>query len=219
MRMPARRRPTPLAALAAALLAAAAAAAPPDRQPVAPARPRGVPVQVVNDDATPVPVVSTGPSEVQVLSLPAVQALLLPSKQPFQRGFYIEVPAGGSTAGTEFEVPAGKRLVLEWVGGSTRVSGWENVRLVLSTTASGATVGHDVATNGYRRDFAGSSPPLNPDLQVRFGQVVKLYADPGTSVVVQALRSETLEITPTGFAVSVSGYLVDCGDDPACPIP
>lgn len=218
MRKAALRRSPVLSAAPLLLLAFATDAAPADTRAAAPAprRPRGVPVQVVNDANAAVPVVSTAPSEVHVLSLPAVQT---PSKVPFQRAFYIEVPAGTLFASTEFGVPAGKRLVLEWVGGSSRVSGWENVRLTVSTTAGGVDADHDVATNGYRREFEGSSPPLNADFMVRFGQMVKLYADPGSFVQIAASRSEILEVTPTGFAVSVSGYLVDCGDDPACPLP
>lgn len=91
--------------------------------------------------------------------------------------------------------------------------------MTVATFASEELVEHELAPSVYRRDFEGSDPPITPDFQVRFAQPVKLYADPGSTVIVTAIRSENLEVTPTGFAVSLSGYLVDCGSDPDCPIP
>ena len=142
-----------------------------------------------------------------------------PAKQPFQREFFIEVPSGAFSASATFTVPVGKRLVIEFVGGTTRLSDWELVRLTLRTTAGGETAGHELAPTTYRRGFEGSDPAVNPDLVIGFSQLVRIYADPGTNVHLTFLRTENREISPAGLAASVSGFLVDCGPDPACPVP
>lgn len=152
---------------------------------------------------------------VRVVNPPAAA----PAKHPFQRSFFIEVPSGSLSATASFIVPAGKRLVIEFVAGNTRLSDWELVRLTLRTTAGGESAGHELTPNTYRRGFEGSDPPVHPDLIIGFSQLVRVYADPGTSVQLTFLRTENREISPAGLAASLSGYLVDCGPDPACPVP
>jgi hypothetical protein len=156
---------------------------------------------------------------VHVVNEPTVNARSLPHKQPFQRSFAIEIPSGTLAASQAFSVPAGKRLVIEWVSGTTRVAATELVRMTLSTTASDEFGVHQIAPSVYKREFPGTEPPITPDFVVAFSQTTKLYADPGSSVGITVIRSEVREITPTVFGVSVSGYLVDCGGDPECPIP
>lgn len=159
-------------------------------------------VRVVNAPDEPVPI--TG------------KVLLGPSKEVFQRDVSIEVPAGSLSHGTTFSVPSGKRLVMEFVSGSTRVDAAELVRVNVRTTAAGEVVSHTVAPSVYRRELPAG---ITPDFIVTFAQSLRLYADPGTTVTVTATRSENQEITPTFFALAVSGYLVDCGPSPGCPIP
>jgi len=176
-----------------------------------------LPVRVVNGASHPLPVVLAAPADVNVLTLPPVESR--PAKTPFQRELYIEVPSGTMSATQSFMVPAGRRLVIEFVAGNTRLSDWEYVRLTLRTIAGGESVGHELAPTTYRRAFEGSQPPYNPDLVIGFSQLVKVYADPGTSVNLTFLRTENREASPAGLTASVSGYLVDCGTDPACPAP
>jgi hypothetical protein len=178
-----------------------------------------VPVRVINGVSRPVPIVSTAPADVNVLSLPAVGSRPAPTRTPFQRGFFIQVPSGTMSASQSFQVPAGKRLVLEFVAGNTRLSDWEYVRLTLWTIAGGESVGHEIAPTTYRRAFEGSDPPVNPDLVIGFSQLVKIYADPGSSVSLSFLRTENREAGSAALTASLSGYLVDCGTDPGCPIP
>jgi hypothetical protein len=141
---------------------------------------------------------------------------IAPSRQVFQKDVSVEVPAGTLTAATTFAVPAGKRLVLEFVSGSTRVDVSELVRVNVLTTAGGDFVSHTVAPSVYRRELAAVA---HQDFIVSFSQSLRLYADPDSTVTVTATRSENEEITPTFFALAVSGYLVDCGAAAGCPIP
>lgn len=178
-----------------------------------------VPVRVTNGAERPVPVVSTSPVDVNVLSLASLQTRPTATRMPFQREFSIQVPTGSMSASETFMVPAGKRLVLEFVAGNTRLSDWEFVRLILRTIASGESAGHELAPTTYRRGFEGSNPPLHPDLNIGFSQLVRIYADPGSSVSLTFLRTEIREAGTAVLATSVSGYLVDCEPEPGCPIP
>ena len=176
---------------------ARAVAAPPPKQ-----------VIVVNTAREPVPVVGTITG--------AVTAAIAPSKEPFQQDVSVLVDAGVLSNTSSFLVPGHQRLVLEYASGNTRVDDKELVRVNVATTAGGVSVTHTLAPDVVRRDF---DAPTTDDFIVTYGQTVRIYADPGTQVSVTATRSENAEITPTFFQLAVSGYLVNCGTTPSCPIP
>ncbi len=165
-------------------------------------------VTVVNTPAAPVPVTVISPNPLPVV-------VMSPVRSPFQQNVSVSIPAGSLSNTVSFSVPSGFRLVIEYVSGSVRVSDKELVRVNVATSVSGTTVNHTIANNVYRRDFEA---PTGDDLIVTYAQSLKLYADPGSTVVVTATRSENGEITPTLFALSLSGYLVECGAGPGCPI-
>src|SRR5687768_2949088 len=139
-------------------------------------------VRVINTEADPVPV--TG----------LVATREVPSRQPFQRDVSIEVPAGASAHSRSFVVPAGKRLVIEFVSGSTRVHVAELVGLNVLTRVAGETVSHSIEPSVYRRELP---PGVQPDFMVTFAQSLRLYADPGSTVTLIAARSENAEILAT----------------------
>src|SRR5688572_2489179 len=94
-----------------------------------------VPVQEAHAaDAKDVRVINTEADPVPVTGLVATQEV--PFRQPFQRNVSIEVPAGAAAASRSFVVPAGKRLVIEFVSGSTRIHVAELVRVNVVTSAS-----------------------------------------------------------------------------------
>ncbi len=165
-------------------------------------------VIVVNTSAEPVPVVGTLSG--------AVTAAIAPSKEPFQQDVSVLVDAGALSNTASFLVPLGKRLVLEYASGNTRVDDKELVRVNVATTAGGSSVTHTLAPEVIHRDFEA---PTTDDFIVTYGQTIRIYADPGTQVSVTATRSENAEITPTFFQLALSGYLVSCGTAPGCPIP
>lgn len=142
---------------------------------------------------------------------PAAEA----TRMPFQRDVSIDVPAGSLTANANVNVPPGQRLVLEYISGSVRVAGEELVRVNVVTAVDGQTVQHTLANQTYQRDF---DPPIPADRILTWGQPLKLYADPGSTVTIVATRSENQEITPTRFDLGLSGYLLECGSGPGCPL-
>lgn len=136
--------------------------------------------------------------------------------QPFQRDVSVEVVSGSLSGSVSFTVPEDRRLVIEYVSGSVRVSDEELVRVNVRTTVGGEDVTHTIPNHVYRRDF---DPPTTDDFIVTYGQVVRIHADPGTQVRVTATRSENAEVTPTFFALAMSGRWIGCGTSPGCPLP
>ena len=97
---------------------------------------------------------------------------------------------------TLITVPAGHRLVIETVTG--RLGGFRGAETlvgpVLQTTVGGVAQRHWLA-----REFAGPHPTLNVDVYLVTHQL-RLYADPGTPVVLEA---------PDAIgSFTISGYLV-----------
>lgn len=123
-----------------------------------------------------------------------------PAKQPFQTSVLSFIEAGSPSGHAFFRVPAGKRLVIEYISGILSVPfGQSIVTFELTTTASRLTANHSVQIS-FAGVLAGSS-------QFTAGQLVKIYADPGTIVGVGAFRNT---YTGTGrVSVTISGYLLD----------
>jgi hypothetical protein len=127
-----------------------------------------------------------------------------PALQPFQNSQVISTPAGLLGGDGTFTVPAGKRLVIEFLSfQGSWPAGQATTRLFIGVCNSGGgqcqtefflpaiSQGPDFGGNSL---FAASSP-------------MRLYADPGTDVTVSVRRNAT---AGTGLAVvAISGYLVD----------
>jgi hypothetical protein len=175
-------------------------------------------VIVANTAANPVPttiqgtlpaisgnVAVTNTPSVNVASLPTVlvQSRDEPARQPFQRfgSFEIEAPAFGGN--DSFTVPAGKRLVIEYVSFRSNILTGANqiVSFSLGNQGGGSiggfgfvpqtTIDSAVSTTGY---IAHES--------------LRAYCDPGTNVSITAIRnstvgSDTVSYTITGFFVNV----------------
>jgi hypothetical protein len=122
------------------------------------------------------------------------------ASQPVQveLGYNSEI---GTTA--PFTVPAGKRLVIEYVGAFYAVPtdpGHQAVDSIsISTQVGSATVGHLVLTYRVQND-----PPPTGFTIYHAGQHLKLYADPGTQVRGEGFPSNT----STG-SVTISGHYVN----------
>jgi hypothetical protein len=117
---------------------------------------------------------------VQIVNTPQAPAPTrqsdLAAFQPVQRTG--NVPAGVSEVAL-YTVPAGKRLVIEYVEGEV---GWK-------TTVGGVTVAY------FPTAPAGAE-----------GQLIRIYADPGTRVFAVRRATSRLGTYPLG---RFSGYLVD----------
>jgi hypothetical protein len=119
---------------------------------------------------------------------------------PFQFTAEIKIPNGTGGQNGGFQVPAGKRLVIEYASGEAFApTGQKCLFSVLTSLA-----GQPVSTRHYLE-----STPLGKfgaQDYFRAGQVVRLYADPGTVVTLRIDRD-----LATGDALarmSISGELV-----------
>jgi hypothetical protein len=108
---------------------------------------------------------------------------------------------GFAASGDGFAVPPGKILVIEHVSVWTRMlTGQRMVRASVRTTSNGQQVTHDI-----RPAFVGAdSGPADVHLA---SEDLRLYADPGTTVLLLVERNTTDGGAPV--EMGVSGYLVD----------
>jgi hypothetical protein len=143
------------------------------------------------------------PAEVVVVNTPAeVIPVSINEPEPFQAAANVTQLSGANAGVLTFPtVPAGKRLVIEYVTASGQVPPGQFVELLnVSTTSGNGAVTHNLLV------FA-QPPAGNGDTVARAAQQVKLYANDGTSVKVIFRRS-----SPAGvafFGATISGYLVN----------
>ena len=98
-------------------------------------------------------------------------------------------------ASSVFTVPVAQRLVIEYVSGQCGVTGQ-----LLAPTPFIQTVTGGVTTSHFITLPTGFIP--SAEVAVQFGQLVKIYADPGTNVTVGLLQQGV------GCGITFSGQLV-----------
>lgn len=131
--------------------------------------------------------------------MPPGHILSTQTKTPVQKAMQIKLNAGdASQVSTIYTVPAGYHMVVEYASIQGSLPPGQVAGLGVLTTAGGDSVLHFVtmASNPY---------PTKPLLGA--GQVVQLYADPGSEVQIQWWRSDNNgegELTAT-----ISGYLFE----------
>lgn len=119
---------------------------------------------------------------------------------PWQHAFRLDWADSVDFASSSYQVPADKRLVIEY--GSFFVylpSSGQTVFVRIRTTIGGSTLLHTVAVQS-RGDYGVLK-------QFEAAHLVKIYADPGSTVTVSAGRLPAVE-TAGGF-MTLSGLLVD----------
>ena len=121
-----------------------------------------------------------------------------PARQPFQRSGEITFAAGEVIAAVEFTVPDGKRLVIEYV--SANISSEEPLFWFTVQTSAGSS--------GGRHFFQPIALPNVPRWHV-ISQQTRLYANPGSTVIIEARRVGTLSLQAASGFVAFSGHLVD----------
>jgi hypothetical protein len=127
-----------------------------------------------------------------------------PPLQPFAQSLSARLQSGRPDIAASFEVPDGKRLVIETVSLLLSLPVGNNYdSFTIETTVGGQPIFTSLFPN---RIFSSNS------VEVAFGitQQLKLYADPGTKVTAHLSQSF---ISPSnyinGFNLVISGYLVD----------
>lgn len=145
-----------------------------------------------------------GPDPVIVTNTPLfMRDVDNPARQPFQMGFPFTMNSGTQQVFQSFTVPAGKRLVIEYVSmGSGSVPVGQHLFIIITTTVGAVGAFHFVAVTPQ-----GSIPPPNAADTFVASQPMRVYADPGTTVTIQMQRDSA--DGACGPNLTVSGYLVD----------
>ena len=110
-----------------------------------------------------------------------VAVVARPATQPFQRQFSLDWPDGEGFATASMQVPAGKRLVIEYASLAAYLQpDGQSMFVRIATTSDGGTAFHTLAVQ-KQEDYG---------VLKQFGaaHLVRIYAEPGTAVQVSAGR-------------------------------
>ncbi len=133
------------------------------------------------------------------------------AQQPVQANADCTSAAGTIGCGINlYTVPQGKRLVIEYASVSTCSLPGQIAVMSLLTTVGGSTTSH----------FVPSTPPapspgsnaigcngVTPSSISSFGQQLRIYADPSSTIGVEVDRDSN--VGNASYTVTMSGYLVD----------
>ena len=125
-----------------------------------------------------------------------------PARNAFQTGVHITIPHAQSSNFAPLAVPAGKRLVVEFVSVHGNVLHGRTLLVHVSASGDVGAVNHEIALNDPR--------PLGNDIYTA-SQPVRIYAEPNAGLVFRALHSGALsgpEID-SEVSINISGYFVD----------
>lgn len=181
----------------------------------------GVNVTVTNDSSNPVPVAIQGTStvsgNVSVTNTPNVnvvnEALVRNSDNPALQPVHVKAIARLSVDGSwvfggalAYEVPAGKRLVIEHVDGTGFLAGAGTTgRLIV-------TLGVDGGSQFINHGVGISSDPLPCTVTqacVVIAQPMRVYANPGDRIGLQVNGKLSPAAANSFVELSVNGHLVD----------
>jgi len=141
------------------------------------------PVEVVNNENSPIP----------------VHDVDKPTIQPFQKELNFDFNPANTGGGSSFVVPAGKRLVIEFVSGNIHLEQGKALSFSISANVNGTTAHHRLLLNELW-------PWGIYSMSYNVSQNLKIYADPLAEVLVYVNNTEGGDGC---VFVSVSGYLVD----------
>lgn len=179
-------------------------------------------VKVVNSLREPVPTVAQGTTQVSVANTPSVAIhpannsvqvantdespvpvrMMMPARVPFQARASGSFGAGSVAASSLIAVPAGKRLVIEYVSSFVTLPAGQNLpQASIALQAGGTSVQHALRREAHGPHFSGTDEIFVVSEQLR------LYADPASTIVFSFARNSTVGTGTVG--VTVSGYLED----------
>jgi hypothetical protein len=136
-----------------------------------------------------------GPIPVNIANvpLPTTPTTLAAPTQPFQHAFEMLTLSAASVS-ESITVPLHKRLVIEYISANLNVVPNSGGTIYLQTTAGGESVYYFLTDTIYDSN--------------KRNQSVRIYADPGTTVTVEAVTGDS-KIAFLGANTEVSGYYVD----------
>ena len=105
-----------------------------------------------------------------------------------------------------FNTPSNQRLIFEYAsGGCAFPSGGKLTQVVITTQAGGVGVSHRLGIT----DHTGVADITGGAIEVPFGQVVRIYADPNTAVGISAFGPTGSNNDSHACVFIVSGQAVD----------
>lgn len=122
-----------------------------------------------------------------------------PARQPFSQNLTLTLPQGQQLGLIGFQVPDGKRLVIEFISANSEVPAGEKDVFLIQALANSIGYTHYL-TATYQANFSGFDSFV-------ISQPIRMCADPSTTVRFQLVRSAATD--NGGFTFNVSGYLVD----------
>jgi hypothetical protein len=154
----------------------------------------GPDVRVVNKPTEPVPVTLQGSAQIDTSSPIPIRDVDAAVKQPFQLTIHRTIPDGGNTAnGPALTVPAGKRLVIEYISAHVGLQAGQQPAMEILTTVNGEP-------GAYFFDLT-----THNDTTFVLSQPARFYCDAGESVVLVFGRTGATGQGPGIF--TISGYL------------
>lgn len=123
-----------------------------------------------------------------------------PDRHPFQASVEISLPAGTEGQNGFVTVPAGKRLVIQYVSGQAFLPSGQKALFSVIVSLQGQKVG---TTHYLESTVVG---PFGSQDCFQCGRMVQLYADAGNTVMLRTDRN-----SPAGAGLSrmsLSGHLV-----------
>ena len=121
-----------------------------------------------------------------------------PARHPFQETLVKILSPGEANGGSSLTVPAGKRLVIEYVSGEANATPGQGLWLSIITTIGGGA--------DYREFNLVVHPSGISNVQI-VSQPLRAFANPGTLVTGSIKRSDVTGQVLVSF--TISGYLVD----------
>lgn len=161
-------------------------------------------VIVNNGPSNAVPVSVQGEAPVTVQNQVATSNVNEPSRQPYDSAKTVVIPDLQNSVSADFDVPAGKRLVIESVTVSAYLpTGQKLVYAGFSTkTADSPTVGHSLNIVAHGND-AQDHDVFNAS------QLTRGYSEAGTGSVRVTVQRDSNLSNSNFVLTSVTGYLVD----------
>lgn len=111
---------------------------------------------------------------------------------PFQQNSSLSLPAGSGISFIFYDVPVGKRLVIDYVSAWADVAIGEQLRFQIQTSVEGNLVDYRLVHSTMNNGNGSTSLVAN--------QAMRICADGGTRVVLQIFRDQPLSSSKAGFA-------------------
>jgi hypothetical protein len=150
------------------------------------------------------------PSNVIVVNTPLpVREVDKPANQPFQAIITLHIDQNVTSDTAFFTVPAGKRLVIEFVSVFGSAGDGNKMTASFSTTVILNNGSGPVVTAEHRLVMFEQGQ-INDPVNFAAAQSMRVYADPATDVNVIIARTNPPPVdTSASATITISGYLID----------